>query len=63
MTLLREIRRRIIDALYVLVVGVTRTQLMQARLQREMWERFMVDIAGGHAEAAERRRDSDRAVN
>lgn len=35
MTLLREIRLRIIDALYVLVVGVTRTQLEQAMLERE----------------------------
>lgn len=60
MTLLREIRRRIIDALYVLVVGVTRTQLMQARLQRELWERFLRE-----AEPAMTldRRESDRAVN
>lgn len=61
MTLLREIRRRIIDALYVLVVGVTRTQLMQARLQRELWERFLRDV--DPVASVDRRRESDRAVN
>lgn len=61
MTLLRELRRRIIDALYVLVVGLTRTQLLEMRLQRELWERFLRDV--DPVPSVDRRRESDRAVN
>lgn len=61
MTLLRELKRRVIDALYVLVVGLTRTQLLEMRLQREMWERFLRDV--DPVASVDRRRESDRAVN